>query len=125
MEYFCSTTDDFWALKDADLIQKATDELVLLGLALPGDVKDGCVVRQPKAYPVYDASYEQTVNLLRHGLAEHCPGLHQAGRNGMHKYNNQDHSMMTGMLIAKNIIDNSNYDPWLVNQDAQYLESSQ
>lgn len=125
MEYFCLSTDELWAQNDADLIQKATEELITLGLALPGDVKDGCVVRQPKAYPIYGASYEQKVNLLRDGLIEHCPGLYQVGRNGMHKYNNQDHSMMTGMLVAKNIINNSSFDPWRVNQDAQYLESSQ
>jgi protoporphyrinogen oxidase len=126
MEYFCSTDDQLWALSDADLIQKATDELQALGLAMQGDVSDGCVVRQPKAYPVYDSTYERTVRLLRHSLAEHCPGLHQVGRNGMHKYNNQDHSMMTAMLTAKNIINNNfNFDPWRVNQDAQYIEATQ
>ena len=73
----------------------------------------------------YDATYEETVRLLRQGLAEHCPGLHQVGRNGMHKYNNQDHSMMTAMLTARNIIDsNGKYDPWRVNQDAEYLEAA-
>jgi len=124
MEYFCSTHNDLWTMSDHALIQLATKELQELQLAQPGNVIDGCVVKQPKAYPVYDNNYEQTVNIIRQGLAEHCPGLHQIGRNGMHKYNNQDHSMMTGILTAKNILANdSRYDPWRVNQDAEYLET--
>jgi protoporphyrinogen oxidase len=124
MEYFCSTTDPLWHMSDDALIQFATNELLALRLAQPGDVIDGCVVKQPKAYPVYDNNYEATVAKIRDGLAEHCPGLHQIGRNGMHKYNNQDHSMMTGILVAKNIIANDSlYDPWRVNQDAEYLEA--
>lgn len=126
MEYFCSTTDPLWNMSDDALIQFATNELLALRLAQPGDVIDGCVVKQPKAYPVYDNNYEATVAKIRDGLAEHCPGLHQIGRNGMHKYNNQDHSMMTGILVAKNIIANDSlYDPWRVNQDAEYLEAKQ
>ncbi|MFN9623331.1 MAG: NAD(P)/FAD-dependent oxidoreductase [Cyanobacteriota bacterium] len=124
MEYFCTVDDDLWSLKSEDLIQFAIKELEMLQLARSSDVLDGCVVKQPKAYPVYDNAYGQTVENLRKGLAEHCPGLHQVGRNGMHRYNNQDHSMMTGMLMAKNIISGDfNYDPWLVNQDAEYIES--
>jgi protoporphyrinogen oxidase len=126
MEYFCSTTDPLWNMSDDALIQFATNELLALRLAQPGDVIDGCVVKQPKAYPVYDNNYEAMVTKIRDGLAEHCPGLHQIGRNGMHKYNNQDHSMMTGILVAKNIIANDSlYDPWRVNQDAEYLEAKQ
>ncbi len=124
MEYFCSISDELWSLSDSDLIQLATNELEALQLAQPGDVIDGCVVKQPKAYPVYDNNYEKTVKTIRQGLIEHCPGLHQIGRNGMHKYNNQDHSMMTGILTAKNILaSDSLYDPWRVNQDAEYLEA--
>jgi protoporphyrinogen oxidase len=124
MEYFCSTRDELWTLSDQELIQLATNELQALQLAQPGDVIDGCVVRQAKAYPVYDNNYEKIVNTIRQGLADHCPGLHQIGRNGMHKYNNQDHSMMTGILTAKNILSNNSlYDPWRVNQDAEYLEA--
>jgi protoporphyrinogen oxidase len=124
MEYFCSSSDHFWALSDQELIQLATNELHALNLAQPKDVSDGCVVRQPKAYPVYGTDYEKTVAIIRDAFATHCPGLHQIGRNGMHKYNNQDHSMMTAVLAAKNIIANDAlYDPWNVNQDAEYLES--
>jgi protoporphyrinogen oxidase len=123
MEYFCSSSDHLWTLPVDELIQMATDELQSLQLAQPGDVIDGCVVKQAKAYPVYDNDYENTVHSIRESLAKHCPGLHQIGRNGMHKYNNQDHSMMTGILTAKNIIArDSFYDPWRVNQDAEYLE---
>ncbi|MFM1800359.1 MAG: hypothetical protein RLZZ117_2637 [Cyanobacteriota bacterium] len=124
MEYFCSTRDRLWKLPEEELIQLATKELQALQLARQGDVVDGCVVKQPKAYPVYDNNYEKTVNSIREGLVKHCPGLHQIGRNGMHKYNNQDHSMMTGILVAKNILANDHlYDPWCVNQDAEYLEA--
>lgn len=123
MEYFCSQGDELWNAADANLLKIATEELLRLKLAMPGDVVDGCVVRQAKAYPVYDENYEATVQTIRDGLADHCPGLHQVGRNGMHKYNNQDHSMMTAILVAKNIIaKNQNYDPWRVNQDAEYIE---
>jgi protoporphyrinogen oxidase len=124
MEYFCSSHDHLWKLSDDELIQLATNELQELQLVQPGDVVDGCVVKQPRAYPVYDQNYEKSVDHIREGLAKHCPGLHQIGRNGMHRYNNQDHSMMTGILTAKNILaDSSLYDPWRVNQDAEYLEA--
>jgi protoporphyrinogen oxidase len=125
MEYFCFEHDDLWRRPDQELVSLATDELIALGLAKPGDVIDGCVVRQPKAYPVYDEYYQSRIKTIKTALAEHCPGLHQIGRNGMHRYNNQDHSMMTGILTAKAIIDPSSaLDPWLVNQDAEYIEES-
>ena len=88
------------------------------------DVLDGHVVRQPKAYPVYDDAYATHVDTIRLALAEHCPGLHLVGRNGMHKYNNQDHAMMTAMLTARNILEGTlRYDVWAVNQDAEYHEA--
>jgi len=123
MEYFCSTTDTVWKMSSEEMLKVAIRELQTLKLAEPGDVIDGCVVKQPKAYPVYDNKYEDVVNCIREGLTKHCPGLHQVGRNGLHKYNNQDHSMMTGILTAKNIISQQfSFDPWRVNQDAEYLE---
>ena len=83
------------------------------------------MVRQPKAYPVYDASYEASVTVVRAELDASYPGLHLVGRNGMHKYNNQDHAMMTAMLTVKNIIaDRTLYDVWQVNQDAEYHEAA-
>lgn len=123
MEYFCFRTDELWGLSDEELIELATRELVGLELVLPGDVVDGCVVRQAKAYPLYDDNYQHHIDIIKNTLAAHCPGLHQVGRNGMHRYNNQDHSMMTAMLTTRNILNqNSRYDPWLVNQDAEYIE---
>ena len=123
MEYFASTDEPFWKQTDAELITLATRELESLGLAQPGDVVDGAVVRQPKAYPVYDDHYQASRNLIKTALKEHCPNLHVVGRNGMHQYNNQDHSMMTAMLTARNILaGDQRYDVWRVNQDAEYLE---
>ena len=82
------------------------------------------MIRQPKAYPVYDDDYRKHVEVIRQALAAHCPNLHLAGRNGMHKYNNQDHAMMTAMLVARNIVAGENkYDVWAVNEDAEYHEA--
>lgn len=123
MEYFCFRHDAIWTCSDQELIALATKELEALGLTEPGEVVDGYVVRQSKAYPVYDDTYQSRIKTIQNGLALHCPGLHQVGRNGMHHYNNQDHSMMTAMLTVRNILDpKSGLDPWLVNQDAEYLE---
>src|SRR5205814_4314783 len=102
----------------------AKQELAKIGLAKPEDVVDGCVVRQPKAYPVYDDAYAQHVSTIRAELQKNYPNLHLVGRNGMHKYNNQDHAMMTAMLCAKNIVAGEPvYVLWQVNQDAEYHES--
>lgn len=123
LEYFCFEGDGLWAATDADLVALATDELVRLGLARRGDVLDGHVVRQPKAYPVYDDDYARHVATIRRELADRCPNLHLVGRNGMHKYNNQDHAMMTAMLTARNILAGRIiHDVWAVNEDAEYHE---
>lgn len=124
MEYFCFEGDGLWESDDNTLVEKATDELVTLGLAKKEDMQEGFVVRQKKAYPVYDASYEDNVMIIRHWLDTQCPNLQVVGRNGMHKYNNQDHSMMTAMLAVKNILaEKTVYDVWQVNQDAEYHEA--
>lgn len=124
MEYFCFRHDALWSLPDRELITRAAQELEALGLAESGDVIDGCVVRQAKAYPVYDDDYQSQIETIKEGLTNHCPGLHQVGRNGMHRYNNQDHSMMTAMLTVRNILAGQNtYDTWQVNQDAEYIEA--
>jgi protoporphyrinogen oxidase len=124
LEYFCFEGDGLWAAGDADLIALAKKELAQIGLAAPEDVLDGCVVRQPKAYPVYDDHYAEHVAVIRRELEENYPGLHLVGRNGMHKYNNQDHAMMTAMLCAENILaGRAVYDLWRVNQDAEYHEA--
>jgi len=123
LEYFCFEGDGLWNSTDAELIALASRELVQLGLARAGDVVDGHVVRQPKAYPVYDDDYARHVATIREELDERYAGLHLVGRNGMHKYNNQDHAMMTAMLTARNILAGRPlYDVWNVNQDAEYHE---
>ena len=124
LEYFCFEGDGVWNSSDADLIELAKRELAQIGLAQPGDVVDGCVVRQAKAYPVYDDAYADHVAVIREELERGYPGLHLVGRNGMHKYNNQDHAMMTAMLTVKNILSGREaYDVWRVNQDAEYHEA--
>lgn len=123
LEYFCFAGDGLWNASDAELVALATDELVRLGLARHGDVLDGHVVRQPKAYPVYDDDYAAHVATIRAELAARHPNLHLVGRNGMHKYNNQDHAMMTAMLTARNILAGRLvHDVWTVNEDAEYHE---
>ena len=120
LEYFCFEGDGLWTMEDADLIALGAKELGLLQLVDPADVEDGAVVRMPKAYPVYDAVYIDAVDTIRDFLRE-VPNLHLVGRNGMHKYNNQDHSMLTAMLSVKNIL-GANYDVWGVNVDNEYHE---
>jgi protoporphyrinogen oxidase len=124
LEYFCFEGDGLWTSSDPDLVALASRELESLGLVKAGDVIDGHVVRQPKAYPVYDDEYARHVETIRSELEAHYPGLHLVGRNGMHKYNNQDHAMMTAMLTARNILAGEQlYDVWNVNQDAEYHEA--
>jgi protoporphyrinogen oxidase len=124
LEYFCFEGDGLWTSPDDVLVDLARTELVELGLAEAGDFLDGVVLRQQKAYPVYDEGYAARVDTIRRGLAEGYPGLHLVGRNGMHKYNNQDHAMMTAMLTVENIVAGREvYDVWAVNQDAEYHEA--
>lgn len=122
LEYFCFEGDGLWASSNEDLIALGTQEIHQIGLAHPSTIVDGYVVRQPKAYPVYDQFYKAELEKIRVALSNY-KGLYLVGRNGMHKYNNQDHSMMTAMLAAKNIIAGKElYDLWKVNEDAEYHE---
>src|SRR5213596_368552 len=124
LEYFCFEGDGLWTSSDADLIERAQEELEKIGLATKADIVDGCVVRQKKAYPVYDDDYALHVATIRQELDTRYPNLHLVGRNGMHKYNNQDHAMMTAMLCVENILaDTKLYDLWQVNGDAEYHEA--
>ena len=126
LEYFCFAGDALWTMPDDDLVALATQEMVALKLAERADIQGGCVIRQPKAYPIYDEGYAEQIAAVRDTLARHYPGLHLVGRNGMHKYNNQDHAMMTAMLVARNIIAGRPvFDPWLVNSDAEYHETGE
>jgi protoporphyrinogen oxidase len=123
LEYFCFEGDGLWASSDAALLARGKAEMETLGLIRASDVTDGCVVRQPKAYPVYDDRYADNVAVVRREIEQRFPRLHLVGRNGMHKYNNQDHAMMTALLCAKNILaGETRYDLWAVNQDAEYHE---
>ena len=124
LEYFCFEGDGLWTAPDEELLALAKKELAQIGLASEADCIDGCVVRQKKAYPVYDEGYKQNVESIRADLAANYPTLHLVGRNGMHKYNNQDHAMMTSMLTVKNIIAREMlFDIWNVNEDAEYHEA--
>jgi len=124
LEYFCFEGDGLWNRNDEELLALARNELEQVGLASAADVVDGCVIRQPKAYPVYDDDYREHVELVRRTMEALYPTLHLVGRNGMHKYNNQDHAMMTALLAARNILAGRRiYDVWAVNEDAEYLES--
>ncbi len=126
LEYFCFEGDGLWTASDEELTELAKKELAHVGLAQPHEVVDGHVVRQKKAYPVYDDSYKQNVELIRHEIESSWPGLHLVGRNGMHKYNNQDHAMMTAMLTVKNILAGETlFDVWNVNEDAEYHEGGE
>jgi protoporphyrinogen oxidase len=124
LEYFCFEGDGLWSSTDEELIDRARKELAHLGVCRPEEVFDGVVVRQKKAYPVYDDVYEAKVNVIREYLRTSLPNLYLAGRNGMHKYNNQDHSMMTALLVARNIATGGGFDPWKVNADAVYHEEA-
>ncbi|RZT45469.1 UDP-galactopyranose mutase [Sphingomonas sp. BK036] len=124
LEYFCFEGDGLWASSDADLIALATKEMAILGLCDPAQVTGGAVVRQEKAYPVYDEEYRDNVDALREEIEARHPTLHCVGRNGMHRYNNQDHAMMTAMLTVRNIQAGARvHDIWSVNEDAEYHEA--
>jgi protoporphyrinogen oxidase len=120
MEYFCFKGDELWEKPDEDLIALASAELDRLALARGARVIDGAVVRMPRAYPIYDAEYASAVATIR-GYLEGIPNLATVGRNGMHKYNNQDHSMYTAMLAVENL-NGASHDVWSVNTDFEYHE---
>jgi protoporphyrinogen oxidase len=122
LEYFCFEGDGLWTMPDRDLIALGKREVARIGLAAESEIADGTVVRVRKAYPVYDETYERGLGKVRQWLAG-MPNLQLAGRNGMHRYNNQDHSMLTAMLAARNILAGRiQYDLWRVNVDADYHE---
>lgn len=120
LEYFCHAGDGLWESSDADLIEQGSRELAVLGLVDPDKVVDGTVIRQPMAYPVYDEHYQEAVATLK-DFIETFDNLYTVGRNGMHRYNNQDHSMLTAMLAAKNLL-GERHDVWNVNVERSYHE---
>jgi len=121
LEYFCDEGDALWTSSDADLVALGTREIERLGLADGRDVVDGCVVRVPKAYPIYDGGYREHLERIR-GYVAGLANLQTIGRNGLHRYNNQDHAMLTGMLAVRNLLDGESNDLWSVNTDAEYHE---
>jgi protoporphyrinogen oxidase len=120
MEYFANIGDSLWSKSDEELIELATEELQTLGLAKDATVEDGTVIRQPKAYPVYDRDYRQHLDVIQDYLQQ-FENLQTSGRNGMHRYNNQDHSMLTALLAAKNLL-GEKHDLWNVNVERSYHE---
>ena len=120
MEYFANIGDSLWSKTDEELIELATKELKALGLAGDAVVEDGVVIRQPKAYPVYDRDYRQHLDVIQNYL-QGFENLQTSGRNGMHRYNNQDHSMLTALLAAKNLL-GEKHDLWNVNVERSYHE---
>ncbi len=125
LEYFVTEGDHLWSADDADLVELGKAEMARLGLLDPTRVEAGHVVRMPKAYPMYDAHYQDHVDVLRDWLATHATNVHPVGRNGMHRYNNQDHSMFTAMLTVQNVLSGNPddwHDVWLVNVEEDYHE---
>ena len=121
LEYFCDEGDEMWNTPDDELIAMAKRELETIGLAGGAKVDMGCVFRMPKAYPVYDSAYAEYLEVLKSYIAQ-FENLQTIGRNGLHRYNNQDHAMLTGMLAARNIALGEKNDVWAVNTDQDYHE---
>jgi protoporphyrinogen oxidase len=121
LEYFCFQGDDLWDMDDDALVELATRELGQLGLADPAKVEKGYVTRVPKAYPMYDADYADRVATIRDWL-ETVGNLIQVGRNGLHRYNNSDHSMLTAIRAVENITKGTDHDIWAVNAESVYHE---
>ncbi len=120
-EYFCFEDDAIWKMSDSEAVEMATAELSRIGLIDASQVFDGVKVHVPKAYPMYDANYREAVAEIR-GYLEHFENLSTFGRNGLHRYNNQDHSMWTAMLATLNRTEGASHDVWSVNTKAEYLE---
>jgi protoporphyrinogen oxidase len=123
LEYFVFENDEMWSSTDAELLRLARNEIVQLGLVRPEEIRDGTVVRVQKAYPMYDPGWTEQVEQIRKYLESNLSNLQLVGRNGMHKYNNQDHSMMTALCAARNIL-GASHDLWAINTEPDYQEES-
>jgi protoporphyrinogen oxidase len=121
LEYFCTEGDRLWSMPDHELIDLGKRELERIGLARARDIEDGCVFRVEKAYPVYDSDYQEYLEVVKDFVAG-LENFQTVGRNGLHRYNNQDHAMMTGMLAVRNVLEGERNDIWNVNADQEYLE---
>ena len=123
LEYFCFEGDELWEAHDDELVKLAAAELEQLGLASSDAVERGYVVRVPKAYPMYDVDYSERVDVIRGWLAG-FDNFQQVGRNGLHRYNNSDHSMLTAIRAVENIIHGTGHDLWAVNVESVYHEEA-
>jgi len=121
LEYFCNRGDELWTLSDAELIELGKRELARIGLAAGEDIVDGVVYRVPKAYPVYDSGFKGNLEVLRR-YVNGLENLQTIGRNGLFRYNNMDHSMLTGLAAVSNIVNREKIDPWTINEDEEFLE---
>ena len=121
LEYFVNVGDALWKTSDSDLVELGKKELASLNIVDTSTITEGYVVRMPKAYPMYDSNYQSNVGTIREWLTSNIPNVYPVGRNGMHRYNNQDHSMLTSMLAVENIYGAKN-DIWAVNVDDDYHE---
>jgi protoporphyrinogen oxidase len=124
LEYFCSEGDEVWNMPDADLIELGKREVERIGVASSADIEGGCVFRVPKSYPVYDSGYRESLSTLRNFVGG-LENFQTVGRNGLHRYNNQDHAMLTGMLAVRNVVFGEKNDLWSVNTDQEYIEEIQ
>jgi protoporphyrinogen oxidase len=121
LEYFCTEGDALWNLSDAELIDLGSRELGRIGLAGLADIEDGCVFRVPKAYPIYDSDYRDHLDVVRR-FVEGLENFQTAGRNGLHRYNNQDHAMLSGILAARNLVSRDGHNLWQINEEQHYQE---
>jgi protoporphyrinogen oxidase len=122
LEYFCFAGDDLWSMDDDALVELASGELEQLRLAPRSKVERGFAIRVPKAYPIYDAEYAERVATIRRWL-DGIENLQQVGRNGLHRYNNSDHSMLTAMRAVDNLLAGAHHDIWEVNAESVYHET--
>lgn len=123
LEYFCNEGDELWNMPDDELVELGRRELQQLGLINADAVEDGCVFRVEKSYPVYDSTYREQLDVLRAYIRQ-FENLQTIGRNGLHRYNNQDHAMLTGLMAARNILHGESHDLWNVNEEKTYHEES-
>ena len=121
LEYFCTEGDALWNMTDTELVELGKADLERIGLARAADIQDGCVFRVPKAYPIYDAGYRDSLETVRH-FVDGLENLQTIGRNGLHRYDNQDHAMLTGLLAVRNLTLGEGHDLWSINVNPEYLE---
>jgi protoporphyrinogen oxidase len=122
LEYFCTAGDELWNMPDTELIELGRREVDRIGLANYADVEEGCVFRVPKSYPIYDSEYRDQLAVVRE-YVEGLDNFQTIGRNGLHRYNNQDHAMLTGIFAVENMIHGKAHDLWSVNADQEYQRS--